>query len=78
MHWAVSIHTRPPSLSASATREDEGAMGAWPAGSADLRGGKKGDIFRLVREDTSWGSARARARARASARASSRLGLVLG
>ena len=40
-----------PSLS-TPTTEDEGAVaqGVWPVGSADLRGGKKGDIFRLVRK----------------------------
>ncbi len=52
LHWAINTHaSRHPSLS-TPTSEDEAslAQGVWPVGSGDLRGGKKGDIFRLVRE----------------------------
>lgn len=45
LHWALTAHdTRqvaPPT-------DNESAMRVWPVGSADLKGGKKGDILRLV------------------------------
>ena len=52
LHWAINSHAaRHPSLS-TPTTDDECTLtqGVWPVGSTDLRGGKKGDIFRLVRK----------------------------
>ena len=37
-----------PSLTTPIEEEATLGQGVWPVGSADLRGGKKGDIFRLV------------------------------
>ena len=41
----MSPHVK-PSVS---TTDEESGLGAWPPGVAEMRGGKKGDILKLVR-----------------------------
>ena len=47
LYWAVNAHLRHPPQ-ATPTVEDESTLRVWPVDSMDLRGGKKGDIFKLV------------------------------
>lgn len=49
LHWGTSAQLKHSSVTTPTADDEEAAvMGAWPMGSVDLKGGKKGDIFRLV------------------------------